>query len=60
MPVWRAFWRMILGPRTELIAVWSDGKKQPVGFFASWWLKRPPHLLVRLEFDGATVWERKP
>ncbi len=53
-------WRQILGPRPDLVAVWSDGKKLPVSLFASWWLKRPPHLLVRLEFEGVTIWERKP
>lgn len=60
MVIWIAFWRLILGPRPNIIAIWSDGKRLPVGFFASWWLKRPPHLLVRLEWEGQTIWELKP
>jgi hypothetical protein len=60
MLMWRAIWRIILGPRQQLIAEWSDGKTLPVGFFDSWWLRRPPHLLVRVTFNGETVWQRRP
>ena len=56
----QTLWRFLLGPRPTIVAVWSDGKKEPVGFFESWNLRRPPHLLVRLEWDGATIWERQP
>jgi hypothetical protein len=59
MLVWTTFWRFVGMPQT-MVAVWSDGKRMPVGFFASWWLRRPPHLLVRLEFEDTTIWERKP
>jgi len=58
MTAWAAFWRLVLGPCPNLVVVWSDGKKEPVGFFASWRLSRPPHLLVRVEWEGATVWVR--
>ena len=55
---WVAFWRFIFGHDTGLTATWSDGFRGPVGFFASWRLNRSPHLLVRLESNGKTIWER--
>lgn len=57
MIVWRAFWRLILGPRPLIMAEWSDGTRRPIGFFDYWWIRRPPHELVRLEYDGAVIWE---
>jgi hypothetical protein len=56
---WIAFWRLIFGPRPELVAVYSDGRKIPLGFFGSWYLgDRPPHFLVKLEWEGVVIWER--
>lgn len=53
-----ALWLLIIGSR-EMIAVYSDGKRVPIEIFESWSPpERPPHLLVKLEWDGIVVWKR--
>ena len=56
---WTAIWELFLGFGPEMIAVYSDGKRIPVDLSGSWSPpERPPHLLVKLEWDGIVVWKR--
>jgi hypothetical protein len=57
--VWAALWHAIFGSRPEVIAVYSDGKRLAVELFDTWSPPaRPPHLLIRLEWDGIVIWKR--